>query len=85
VAHNDAKAEIDGNSDHEWFDTSDDGNPTNECPDDDMIPCTDKWKATAADDKKRMWGVFEETGIFASACWHGLMLWISDMVQSGEL
>ena len=29
--------------------------------------------------------IFEETGIYASACRHGFMLWICDMVRSGEL
>ncbi|KAG1790328.1 uncharacterized protein HD556DRAFT_1242477, partial [Suillus plorans] len=47
--------------------------------------CTDNWKAAAADAKKKLWGIFEETGIFASACRHGLILWIGDMVRSGEL
>jgi hypothetical protein len=47
--------------------------------------CTDNWKAAAADAKKKSWGIFEETGIFASACRHGLVLWIADMVRSGEL
>ncbi|KAL7283107.1 LOW QUALITY PROTEIN: hypothetical protein ACG7TL_002532 [Trametes sanguinea] len=48
-------------------------------------PCASHWKAASADDKKRMWGVFEETGIFACACRHGLILWVVDMVRSGEL
>ncbi|OSD02720.1 hypothetical protein PYCCODRAFT_1444831 [Trametes coccinea BRFM310] len=39
-------------------------------------PCASHWKAASADDKKRMWGVFEETGIFACACRHGLILWV---------
>ncbi|KAG1869941.1 hypothetical protein F4604DRAFT_1926724 [Suillus subluteus] len=47
--------------------------------------CTDNWKAAAADAKKKSWGIFEETGIFASACRHGLILWIGDMIRSGEL
>ncbi|KAF9530494.1 hypothetical protein CPB83DRAFT_748578, partial [Crepidotus variabilis] len=34
---------------------------------------------------KRMWNVFDESGLFASACRHGLILWIADLVQSGEL
>jgi Kyakuja-Dileera-Zisupton transposase len=46
--------------------------------------CTRNWKAAAADEKK-MWGVFEETGYFVSACWHSLILWFSDMIHSGEL
>ncbi|KAI0674940.1 hypothetical protein C8Q78DRAFT_1075288 [Trametes maxima] len=47
--------------------------------------CTKNWKAAAAEEKKRAWGIFEETGIFASACRHGLVLWLVDMVRSGEL
>jgi hypothetical protein len=46
--------------------------------------CTKNWKAAAADDKK-MWGAFDETGIFACACCHGLIVWIVDMIKSGEL
>ncbi|KAG2120942.1 uncharacterized protein F5147DRAFT_741824 [Suillus discolor] len=47
--------------------------------------CTENWKAAAAEAKKKMWGIFEETGIFACACHHGMILWIVDMVHSGEL
>ncbi len=32
-----------------------------------------------------MWAVFNETGIFASACRHGQILWITDMIRSGKL
>jgi hypothetical protein len=47
--------------------------------------CSKTWKAAASEDKKRMWGIFDETGIFVSACRHGLLLWYADMVKSGEL
>ena len=47
--------------------------------------CTANWKAAASDDKKHMWDIFDECGIFASACRHGSILWVADMVQSGEL
>ncbi|KAG1729165.1 hypothetical protein EDB19DRAFT_1913537 [Suillus lakei] len=47
--------------------------------------CTDNWKAATADAKKKLWGIFEETGVFASACHHGLILWIADMIRSREL
>ncbi|KAI0676297.1 hypothetical protein C8Q78DRAFT_960152, partial [Trametes maxima] len=47
--------------------------------------CTKNWKAAQSDEKKRSWDIFEETGIFASACRHGLILWLVDMVRSGEL
>ena len=46
--------------------------------------CASNWKAAASMDKKKMWGVFHETGVFASACPHGFILWLADMVQSGE-
>ncbi|KAH9847640.1 hypothetical protein C2E23DRAFT_729996, partial [Lenzites betulinus] len=47
--------------------------------------CTKNWKAAQADEKKRAWDVFEETGVFASACRHGFILWVIDMIRSGEL
>jgi hypothetical protein len=47
--------------------------------------CASNWKAAASTEKKKMWGVFDETGIFASACPHGFVLWLADMIQSGEL
>jgi hypothetical protein len=34
---------------------------------------------------KKMWGIFDETGIFLALCRHGFSLVIADMVQSGEL
>lgn len=52
---------------------------------DTATPCADNWKAAAATERKKMWAVFEETGIFACACRHGFMLWIADMIRSGEL
>jgi len=47
-------------------------------------PCANNWKAAQSDSKKRMWGIFSETGLFASACRHGFILWIADMIRSGE-
>ena len=47
-------------------------------------PCANNWKAAQSDSKKRMWGVFAETGLFASACRHGFFLWVTDMIRSGE-
>jgi hypothetical protein len=44
--------------------------------------CTaSRWKAAG---EKGTWGIFEETGVFASACNHGFILWLLDMVRSGE-
>ncbi|KAG6876879.1 hypothetical protein C0993_012378 [Termitomyces sp. T159_Od127] len=50
-----------------------------------MKPCAKNWKAAFAESNKKMWGIFDESGIFASACRHGFILWIIDMVWSGEL
>ena len=47
--------------------------------------CVRNWKAAQTDSKKKSWDLFEENGIFASACRHGLILWMIDMVRSGEL
>ena len=47
--------------------------------------CTTNWKAAKDDSKKVMWGIFDETGIFSSACRHGFCLWNADMVRNGEL
>ena len=50
-----------------------------------LAQCVKNWKAAAEDDKKRMWAIFDEAGVFACACRHGFVLWILDMIRSGEL
>lgn len=47
--------------------------------------CSKNWKAAAGEEKKQMWSIFDETGLFVAACRHGLLLWVTDMVRSGEL
>lgn len=47
--------------------------------------CVKNWKAAAGEEKKQMWRMFDESGLFASACRHGFVLWIVDIVRSGEL
>lgn len=47
--------------------------------------CSKNWKAAVGDDKKCMWAIFEETGIFVAACCHRFILWYADMVRSREL
>lgn len=62
------------------------GDPTDGVMDTDGIDgCIKHWKANASDDKKRMWSMFDEAGIFLSACRHHMILWGADMVRSGEL
>ncbi len=47
--------------------------------------CVKNWKSASDDDSKRMWAIFDESGVFMSACRHGFILWIIDMIRSGEL
>ena len=77
----------------EWEDITDDnpinpedtgGDPT-DGSDTSVDGCVHNWKAAQSDSKKKSWEIFEENGLFASACRHGLILWIMDMVRSGEL
>ncbi|KZP05572.1 hypothetical protein FIBSPDRAFT_914860 [Athelia psychrophila] len=58
---------------------------TEDNPDADYNPCIDRWKNMKADITKRMWGIFDETGIFLALCRHGFALVIADMVRSGEM
>ena len=69
------------NADSEWEDEME-GDPTDGAPD---SACAANWKATAKDEKKCTWSAFWETGIFASVCRHGRILWLIDMIKSGEL
>ena len=52
---------------------------------DGVSECVSHWKAAAADSKKKSWSVFDETGIYTAVCQHSLVLWVCDMVRSGEL
>ncbi|KAG0708391.1 hypothetical protein DFH29DRAFT_1045059 [Suillus ampliporus] len=53
--------------------------------DDTENPCAGRWKNMDDEKTKRMWGVYDETGIFIAVCRHGFSLVMADMVQSGEL
>ena len=52
---------------------------------DDRTSCEDRWLNLAADSTKKMWGTFDETGIFVATCRHGMVMLICDMIRSGEL
>lgn len=47
--------------------------------------CGKRWKAASGDELKRMWGVWAETGNMLSCCRHSIILWVVDMIRSGEL
>lgn len=66
----------------EWVDEKH-GDPTDGT--EDASQCTENWKAAAADQHKKMWSIFDESGYFVSSCRHGFVLWVTDMIRSGEL
>ncbi len=47
-------------------------------------PCAERWRNMKTEVTARMWGIFEETGLFLSLCRHGFVLLLADMVRSGE-
>ncbi|KAJ7473405.1 hypothetical protein FB451DRAFT_1035558 [Mycena latifolia] len=47
--------------------------------------CADRWKNMISDVTSKMWGIFDETGIFLALCRHGFVLVVADMIRSGEL
>ncbi|KAI0058310.1 hypothetical protein BV25DRAFT_1872035 [Artomyces pyxidatus] len=53
--------------------------------DEERNPCAERWENMAPDITKKMWGIFDETGIFIAVCRHGSLLVLADMVRSGEL
>ncbi|KAI0346613.1 hypothetical protein BDW22DRAFT_1462444 [Trametopsis cervina] len=76
----------DDNSSDEEVDDGEGGTQVEGDPTDGLQQqCVDNWKSAAKEESKRMWSIFDESGVFASACRHGLILWIMDMVKSGEL
>ncbi|KAG0703468.1 hypothetical protein DFH29DRAFT_981912 [Suillus ampliporus] len=55
----------------------DDGDTTENQPEPEnpiAADCSKNWKAAAGDEKKCMWGIFEETGIFVAVCRHRFLL-----------
>lgn len=52
---------------------------------DDDNPCAERWRNMKTAFTAKMWGIFEETGLFLALCRHGFVLILVDMVRSGEL
>ncbi|KAG2087520.1 uncharacterized protein F5147DRAFT_748517 [Suillus discolor] len=52
---------------------------------DKMLASCLAWKSSAPDHKKTAADIYETTGIFASACRHGFIIKVCEMVRSGEL
>lgn len=51
----------------------------------DNNPCAERWHNMKTELTAKMWGIFEETGLFLALCRHGFVLILVDMVRSGEL
>ena len=47
--------------------------------------CAHRWTNLGKESQKRSIGIFDETGVFVTVCRHGVVLFVCDMVQSGEL
>lgn len=56
-----------------------------EVDENDPSPCSDRWRNMVNGQTSRMWGIYDETGIFVSLCHYGFVLIAADMVRSGEL
>ena len=68
---------------HEPSDSHDPGDPADGTQGPNQ--CTDRWKSSAVEHEKRALDIYDTTGLFASACCHGLILKACEMVRSGEL
>ncbi|KAF8177964.1 hypothetical protein K438DRAFT_1605733 [Mycena galopus ATCC 62051] len=47
--------------------------------------CEERGKNLSDELTSKMWGIFDETGIFIALCQHSFVLLVADMVRSGEL
>lgn len=64
----------------------DEGDPVDSIIRDNLVKnCVNNWKSAKSEESKKMWAIFDECGVFASACRHGFILWLIDMIRSGEL
>jgi hypothetical protein len=49
------------------------------------LTCIGRWRNAGLNTHKKMFSVFNESGIFIAACRHRFILLACDMIQSGEL
>jgi hypothetical protein len=47
--------------------------------------CIQRWRNAGPEARKKMFALFAVAGIFLVVCWHGHVLFICDMIRSGEL
>ncbi|KAG1781291.1 hypothetical protein EV702DRAFT_1177553 [Suillus placidus] len=65
----------------DWEDVRDD----QEVPGEAVFHCTARWCNAGPEQRKKMFSVFDESGIFIAACRHHFVLVACDMIHSGEL
>lgn len=56
-----------------------------EDPNSSTMHCIEHWRNAGSEAQKKMFKVFDESGIFIACCRHRFVLVACDMVQSGEL
>ncbi|KAJ8455915.1 hypothetical protein ONZ51_g12302 [Trametes cubensis] len=66
-------------NDNDWFDIDD------PAPDDPTTVCVKRWRNAGPESRKKMFALFDITGVFVSLCRHGQCLAMCDMIRSGEL
>ncbi|KAG1719913.1 hypothetical protein EDB19DRAFT_1898598 [Suillus lakei] len=69
------------NNPDDWEDIHKDGEVPGEIP----FNCTARWRHAGPEQCKKIFAVFEESGVFVAACHHRFVLVVCDMIQSGEL
>jgi hypothetical protein len=47
--------------------------------------CVNRWRNAGPETRKKMFSVFDESGIFIAACRHRFVVLACDMIWSGEL
>ena len=63
---------------------NDSDDPLHEWADKELI-CVTQWQNAALDQHKKMFAVFQQSGVFITCCCHRSMLLGCDMIKSGEL
>jgi hypothetical protein len=51
---------------------------------DSLEKCVEHWRNAGPEQRKKMFSLFEETGVFVASCQHRFILFWCDMIKSGE-
>ncbi|EPQ55524.1 hypothetical protein GLOTRDRAFT_75671 [Gloeophyllum trabeum ATCC 11539] len=78
--------EVDGFKDDVKDDSADPDDDWEEESDSDPVAtCIERWRNAGPEQRKKMFKLFDEAGIFVVACRHGVVVLVCDIVRSGEL